>query len=110
MTKLKLLGAAAVLSTAVAIPLATEVKAQEATQEPGVIGFNYPNSRYLTGGYGVRTPYNTGRYPRMPRYGYVYAPAPVVDVPAAVVGGAIGIAAAPFMPYDDSFAYYDPYY
>jgi hypothetical protein len=52
MTKLKLLGAAAVLSTA----LATPVMAQEATQEPGVIGFNYPNSHYLRGGYGTRLP------------------------------------------------------
>ena len=42
MTKLKLLGAAAVLLTA----LATPVLAQEATQEPGAIGFNYPNSNY----------------------------------------------------------------
>jgi hypothetical protein len=60
MRKLALLGAAAVSAV-----LATPVMAQEATQEPGMIGFNYPNSRYLTGGYGVRTPYNTGRYPRM---------------------------------------------
>jgi hypothetical protein len=76
MTRLKLLGAAAILSTALATPL----MAQEATQEPGAIGFNYPNSNYLTGGYGVHTPYNTGRYPRLhPGYAYygggpVYAP------------------------------------
>jgi hypothetical protein len=52
MTKWKLLGAAAVPSTA----LATPVMAQEATQEPGMIGFNYPNSHYLRGGYGTRLP------------------------------------------------------
>ena len=52
MTKLTLLGAAAILATA----LATPAMAQEATQEPGMIGFNYPNSDYLRGGYGVRTP------------------------------------------------------
>lgn len=76
MTKLKLLGAAAVLSTA----LTTPVLAQEATQEPGATGFNYPNSNYLTGGYGVRTPYNTSRYPRMPYGGYVaYDVAPVAS-------------------------------
>src|SRR6476660_5699382 len=68
MMKLALLGAAAAVSAV----LATPVVAQEATQEPGMIGFNYPNSRYLTGGYGVRTPYNTGRYPRMPYYRHVY--------------------------------------
>jgi hypothetical protein len=52
MTKLTLLGAAAILSTA----LATPVMAQEATQEPGMIGFSYPNSHYLRGGYGTRLP------------------------------------------------------
>ena len=52
MTKLTLLGAAAILATA----LATPAMSQEATQEPGMIGFNYPNSDYLRGGYGVRTP------------------------------------------------------
>ena len=86
MTKLKLLGAAALLSTA----LATPALAQEAIQEPGSIGFNYPNSDYITGGYGTRLPYNSGRYPRMPYGGYVaydvapgviVAPAPVVVVP-----------------------------
>jgi len=83
MTKLKLLGAL-VLSTA----LATPVLAQEATQEPGMIGYNYPNSHYMTGGYGVRTPYNTGRYPRMPYGGYVaydVAPAGVTVGPAPVI-------------------------
>ena len=93
-----LLGAAAVSAV-----LATPVMAQEATQEPGMIGFNYPNSRYLTGGYGVRTPYNTGRYPRMPYYRYVY----YVPGPVGVVGGAVGIAAVPFV--SDSYAYYEPY-
>jgi hypothetical protein len=61
MMKLKLIGAAALLSAACAAP----VMAQEATQEPGTIGFNYPNSHYMTGGYGVHLPYNTGRYPRL---------------------------------------------
>jgi hypothetical protein len=97
MRKLILLGAAAILSTALVTPL----MAQEATQEPGMIGFNYPNSRYLTGGYGVRLPPNSGRYPRM-FYPRVYVVSPV-GVPAAVVGGAI--AAAPFGGYD-SYAYY----
>ncbi len=78
MTKLKLLGAAAALATVIATP----VMAQEATQEPGMIGFNYPNSHFVTGGWGVHTPPSwTGRYPRMytgyvaaPAYGYGYAP------------------------------------
>ena len=42
-----MLGAAAILATA----LATPAMSQEATQEPGMIGFNYPNSNYLRGGY-----------------------------------------------------------
>jgi hypothetical protein len=89
MSKLKLLGAAAILSTALITPL----MAQEATQEPGQMGFNYPNSRYLTGGYGTRTPMNTDRYPRMP---------PPVYAPVGVVVGAGG-------PYG-SYAYYGPRY
>jgi hypothetical protein len=78
MTKLKLLGAAAALATVIATP----VMAQEATQEPGMIGYNYPNSHYVTGGWGVHTPPSwTGRNPRIysgyvaaPAYGYGYAP------------------------------------
>ena len=58
MTKLKWLGAAAILSTALATPL----MAQEATQEPGMVGFNYPNSNYLRGGYGVHLPSPGYRY------------------------------------------------
>jgi hypothetical protein len=102
MTKLKLLGAVAVLSTAFATPL----MAQEATQEPGAIGFNYPNSHYLTGGYGVRLPYNTGRFARPPGYAYyapgpLYAPGPGVAVGVGPVGVAVG-------PAYDAYAY-DPY-
>ena len=103
MTKLKLLGAAAVLSTALASP----VLAQEATQEPGMIGFTYPNSNYLTGGYGVRLPYNTGRFARMPYGGYAaygYGPAP-----GAVIVGPAPVVVAPVVP-DPYGAYaYDPY-
>lgn len=100
MTKLKLLGAAAVLSTALATPLL----AQEATQEPGMIGFNYPNTSYMTGGFGVRLPHNTGRYPRMPPGGYVVGPGPV-----GVAAGPVGVAVGPG-PYGPYGAYaYDPY-
>jgi len=101
MTKLKLLGAAAVLSTALATPL----MAQEATQEPGALGFNYPNSQYLTGGYGTRTPWNTDRYPRMPRGGYVaYESVPLAGVAVGV--GPVGVTVGP-SPYG-AYAY-DPY-
>jgi hypothetical protein len=108
MTKLKLLGAAAILATA----LATPAMSQEATQEPGMIGFSYPNSNYLRGGYGVRTPspydysyYHEGYYgPRVyygPRY---YRPGPVGLAAGVAAGMAGAIAGAPYV---DSYAYYD---
>jgi hypothetical protein len=97
MTRLKLLGAAAVLSSVLATPL----MAQEAIQEPGATGYNYPNSDYLTGGYGTRTPWNTDRYPRMPYGGYVaYETAPAVGVTVGPVGvGVAPVAPAPYGAY-----------
>jgi hypothetical protein len=91
MSKLTLLGAVAVLSAALATPL----MAQSVTQEPGVIGFNYPNSNYLLGGYGVSTPYNTGRYPLMPVI--VYGGPPVAFYPPGVGFGVgpVGVAVGP---------------
>jgi hypothetical protein len=100
MSKLALLGAAAVLSTVLATPL----MAQEATQEPGMIGFTYPNSHYLTGGYGVHTPYNTGRFARMPYYRRVYYEPGPLGWAGGVVGGGVGIATVPLAPYD-AYAY-----
>ncbi|MBV8927164.1 MAG: hypothetical protein JOZ74_17510 [Bradyrhizobium sp.] len=101
MTKLKLLGAAAVLSMALASP----ALAQEATQEPGMVGFNYPNSHYLTGGYGVHMPYNSGRYPRMPYGGYV-----AYDVgPAGVAVGPAPVVVAPGGPGPYGAYAYEPY-
>lgn len=102
MTKLKLLGAAAVVCTA----LATPAMAQEVVQEPGMTGFNYPNSRYVTGGYGQRTPWNRDRYPRMPYGGVVaYDTAPGV----AVGVGPVGVTVAPVGPSPYGAYAYDPY-
>jgi hypothetical protein len=53
--------------------LATPVMAQGVTQELGAPGFYYPNSRYLTGGYGVRATPRPGYY-----YGNRFHPAPRV--------------------------------
>ncbi len=53
MTGLKSLGAAAILSGA----LAASAAAQEAVQEPGALGQNHPFADYLTGGYGVHGTY-----------------------------------------------------
>ena len=103
MTKLKLLGAAAILSPAFATPLT----AQEATQEPGMVGFNYPNADYLRGGYGVRLPSHGRRLNHVYYAPRVYDFGPV-GLAADVVGGAIGtagvIATAP-LGYD-SYVYY----
>jgi hypothetical protein len=113
MMKLGLIGAAAVLSAA----LATPVMAQEATKEPGMIGYNYPNSHYLTGGWGVHTPPSwTGRWPRVdygyvaaPAYGYGYGYAPRYRygyAPGVAVGvGPVGVGVGPAY---DAYAY-DPY-
>jgi hypothetical protein len=110
MMKLKLAGAAAILATAAFV---TPAVSQEATQEPGMIGFIYPTSNYLLGGYGVRTPsrYDYSYYgpqygPRYygPRY---YGPGPV-GLAAGVAAGALGTAAAiAGAPYVDSYAYYE---
>ncbi|MEH2627410.1 hypothetical protein V1292_005465 [Bradyrhizobium sp. AZCC 1719] len=106
MTKLTLLGAAAIL----AMGLATPALSQEATQEPGMIGFTHPNSDYLLGGYGVRTPsrYDYSYYG--PYYGpRVYHRPAYVGGPVGVAAGvAVGTAAAiAGAPYVDSYAYYD---
>jgi hypothetical protein len=104
MTKLTLLGAAAILATA----LATPAMSQEATQEPGMIGFNYPNSNYLRGGYGVRLPSRHDYSYYGPRVHYgprVYSgPGPVGLAAGVAVGTAAAIAGAPYI---DSYAYDD---
>jgi hypothetical protein len=105
MMKSRLLGAAAILSAAIATP----VVAQEAMQEPGAYAQAHPWANNYHYRYG-----RSGFWPG--------------DVAAGVVGGAIGaagaIATAPFRasdpyaydsyayyggspPYDDSYAYYD---
>jgi hypothetical protein len=103
MMKSRLLGAAAILTAAIATPS----MAQEAMQEPGA--------------YAQAHPWASDYHYRYGRSGFWPA-----DVAAGVVGGAIGaagaIATAPFRdsyaydsyayyggsaPYDDSYAYYD---
>jgi hypothetical protein len=101
MTKLRLLGAAAILSTALASP----VMAQQVVSNPGYCAQFYPNANCQNNGPG--NPY-TGDYQRRTTWHNSYNrwdgdrdsgfwPG---DVAAGVVGGAIGtaaeIAAAPF--------------
>ena len=80
--------------------LATPAMAQEATQEPGVMGYNYPNTDYLRGGYGHRLS------PRPQDYYYGFAdrrPSLRVAPPAPVV--------TPYgYGFGNSYGYYDgPY-
>jgi hypothetical protein len=89
MTKLKMLGAAAVLAAAIATP----ALAQQAQQEPGAYAQAHPWANDYNYGYGYG------------RYGY--GPGDVAA--GVVVGGAIGtaaaIATAPLVA-SDSYAYY----
>ena len=85
MTKMKLLSAG-LFSVAM---LATPAIAQEVIQEPGVMGYSYPDTPYLRGGYGHRFAPGPGYY-----YGNRVYPAPRV--------GAFATA-----PWDDSsYGYY----
>lgn len=77
MTRFKLMAAAAVASALVATPA---FAGWEATQEPGAVGFNYPDSHYLTGGYGARSSPGPGFYYRHP------APRAMYEVPAPAYG------------------------
>jgi len=83
MTTFKILGAAAILSSA----LGGSAMAQEATQEPAALGQSHPFVDYLTGGYGVR---GTSRG----QYGSYDG-----DYPAIGIGEAIVVA-------PDAYAYY----
>lgn len=92
MTKMKL-AAAGLLAVAIS---AAPAMAQEATQEPGLMGFNYPNTAYLKGGYGHSlTPrprdYYSGRANRQP------------GIPAAPYGYAMG-------PYGSYYGSYEGWY
>jgi hypothetical protein len=60
------------LGLVAATMLATPAMAQVVYQEPGVMGY-YPNSAYVTGGYGVRVAPGPGYY-----YGSRFQPAPRV--------------------------------
>ena len=73
MTTFKILSAGCIAATMLIAP----AMAQEATQEPGAMGFNYPDSRYLTGGYGHK-------FAPGPRFYYrhqPYGPDAMIDAP-----------------------------
>lgn len=73
MTTFKILSAGCIAAAMLIAP----AMAQEATQEPGAMGFNYPDSRYLTGGYGHKfTPGPRFYYRHQP-----YGPDAMIDAP-----------------------------
>ncbi|WP_157450097.1 hypothetical protein [Bradyrhizobium sp. ARR65] len=87
MRRLKLLSAAFLAAAAFTTPA---MAGWQATQEPGNVGFNYPDSHYLTGGYGVRAAPGPGFYFRHPAPGAMYEiPAPVYGY-GYVGGGYVG--------------------
>ena len=97
MTRLKLATAAVVATAAFATPA---MAGWEATQEPGAVGFNYPDSHYLTGGYGVRASPGPGFYFRHPAPGAMYEiPAPVYGYGYYGYGGPVGGVAVWGEPY-----------
>jgi len=81
MTKLTL--AAGFVATAMLI---SPAMAQEATQEPGAMGYNYPDSNYLTGGYGHKFSPRPGFYYRHQPYG----PGAMIDAPVVGTYGYYG--------------------
>jgi hypothetical protein len=88
MTRLTFLGAAALLSAAVAISASPPAIAQQAMQEPGAYAQNHPWA----------TNYN---------YGYRQPTFWPGEVAAGVVAGAVGTAGAiATAPFRDSYAYY----
>jgi hypothetical protein len=68
------------LGLVAATMMATPVMAQGVYQEPGMIGFTYPNSAYTTGGYVRAAPgyYSGNRFHPAPRVG-AFATAPWDD-------------------------------
>jgi hypothetical protein len=82
--------------------LATPAMAQEATQEPGVMGYNYPNTEYLRGGYGHRLSPRPSDY----YYGYANRQPSLAVAPPAVVVTPYGYIDS---GYRNSYGYYSPY-
>jgi hypothetical protein len=93
MKKLGLIGASLVAAAAFVTP----ALAQEATQEPGAMAQFYPDSDYLTGGYGARGTPGPGFY-----YRHGYAPGAATEIPYGA-----GVMVVPEQ--DDGYGYYgDP--
>jgi hypothetical protein len=94
MTKLNILHAGIV---AVAM-LTAPALAQQAIQEPGPMAQHYPNSDYLTGGWGVRASPGPGYYYRRyygPIVRYYVPPVDYYGPPVGVYGPPVGYGPPP---------------
>jgi hypothetical protein len=86
-----------------AVTLATPVMAQEVISEPGPFAQNYPDSDYMTGGYGARmTPGPRYYY----RHNHYYGPGPAIGVVGVPVAPGVAITVAPFDDGYGPYAYY----
>lgn len=92
MNKVKILAAGCIAAAMLIGPAI----AQEATQEPGAMGYTYPDSHYLTGGYGHKFSPRPGFYFRHQPYG----PSAMIDVPAASVYGYYGYGPEPSVTWE----------
>jgi hypothetical protein len=99
MTRLSILTAGLLAAT-----LATPVMAQEVNSEPGPIAQNYPDSDYMTGGYGARMTPGPGYYYRHYRY---YGPGPAIGVIGVPIEPGAAIAVVPYDGGYGPYAYYN---
>jgi hypothetical protein len=82
MQKTSLIGAGLIAAATFITPaITTPAMAQAATQEPGSMAQFYPDSDYLTGGYGARGTPGPGFY-----YRHGYAPGAATEIPYGGVG------------------------
>jgi hypothetical protein len=80
MQKTRVIGAGLIAAAALMTPaITTPAMAQAATQEPGSMAQFYPDSDYLTGGYGVRGTPGPEFY-----YRHGYAPGAATEIPYGV--------------------------
>jgi hypothetical protein len=93
MNKTSLIGAGLIAAATFITPaITTSAMAQEAIQEPGAMAQFYPDSDYLTGGYGARGTPGPEFY-----YRHGYAPNVATEIPYGV-----GVMVVP----SESYAYY----
>jgi hypothetical protein len=100
MQKTRVIGAGLIAAAALMTPaITTPAMAQAATQEPGSMAQFYPDSDYLTGGYGVRGTPGPEFY-----YRHGYAPGAATEIPYGV--GVVVVPSEGYARYPGPPAYY----